>query len=146
MVALPILKVVGKFVMDNRQIIALVVVVIGAYLYWNNLVTTVDDQKTRIEKLVKENAATTAKCTSDKTLLMSQINSQNAAITSFQEQTAVNQYKLDQAKTAISELQRKYARDVRNIVIQPKPKDCSEAIKYLVDAVPELTDEPGDNK
>jgi septal ring factor EnvC (AmiA/AmiB activator) len=129
-----IMKMVFKFVADYWQIIVLALLVIFLFFYWHNRTKLIEDQQSQISTLTTDLATEKTNCKRDKQLLVEQITQQNIAIQAFQNQVNNNQHKLDQVNSDIIRMRKAYGKEMDSIFAETTPKDCSTAIKYLIDA------------
>ena len=142
-----ILKAIGKFIVDNWQIISVIIVALSVFLYWDHRTSLIANQQKQITTLIGDKATVEANCRSDKQKLLDQINQLNLAVLNFQNQNKDNQGKLNQAKSDVIRIQQQYTEQMKKILMENKPGDCQAAIKYLVDGAVEITTPaPASNK
>ena len=138
------LKKVIAFVLENWQIFAVLGLAVGIFLYWNHRTNLIEDQQKQLKTLIESKATLEERCRLEKKGLIDQITTQNAAIEEFNKKNALNNQKVDQARVEVIRIQQKYTDDIRKVLTGSKPGDCSDAIKYLVDAAQEVN-APGVN-
>jgi regulator of replication initiation timing len=124
----------GPFVAALRKYWKLIVVAIAiglVYLYWADRTHTIKEQAQEIVNVK-------VKLNTQELEFKDIISKQNAQILEFQKKSEEQAARMKEAADKLAEYRRLYNAGVITIINGPKPKDCQEAIDYLVNGSKEL--------
>jgi hypothetical protein len=110
--------------------IALVLIVLGAWFYVQNLRSTVEDQKSEIRVLKATNEVLVA----NEKVLQSAIDSVNEAFVVIGDYDEANKKRFAELQKSITSSSSVISTHLTTILKEKTPKTCEETIQYLIDA------------
>jgi len=123
-----------EFLKKNWQIVALVLLIGGSYLYVKSLI----DQNAALNNEVTELKVANATIENSRAALKVAIDSQNSEIQKWVNVGRKSKKDFDDLKSTIEKQRQASALELQKILQEKKPETCQEAINYLVDGVKDL--------
>ena len=120
-----------EFLKKNWQIVALVLLIGGSYLYVKSLI----DQNAALNNEVTELKVANATIENSRVALKVAIDSQNSEIQKWVNVGRKSKKDFDDLKSTIEKQRQASALELQKILQEKKPETCQEAINYLVDGV-----------
>ena len=139
---------IGPLIQKYWKLIAVLIMLGLAYLYWKDMRNTIHDQQEQIvslEKKLTECGTNSIRDITDRKNLENRIEEytkiiakKDKSITDFKRQVEALSIGLGSADVKVKANKEHTAKTVNGILSSEAPKDCSASINYLVDGIGEL--------